>query len=145
MSTQHETTPDLLRRFTPTPYLGDVVVDSISLAVQTNDPQLIEAMQHSETGKSGVQLLRQLKLRIVRDNDEPTDRSEVVLLSAGPLTTLLAGTRTVLVLDRDRREILGFLSSSISLEHFVAELLPILLGRFSRPSLCEGHASTATV
>jgi hypothetical protein len=47
------------------------------------------------------------------------------------------GTHTVLVLDCERREILGFLASSISAERFADELLPTLLDRLAPADAAE--------
>ena len=64
----------------------------------------------------------------------------VVVISAWPLVTLLAGTGTMLALDGQRREILGFLSSAVSAEQFVNELLPILLRRFRSGTIQKRRA-----
>jgi hypothetical protein len=131
MSAQQDAVPDLLRRFAPTPYFADVVLEGIPLAVQTNDSQIITEMQTGRSHEVNLQLPRAALVRVVRDHDAPDENSEITVLSAGPLVTLLVGTGTTLALDCERRELLGFLSSSVSPERLVRELLPILLKRFS--------------
>lgn len=145
MSTQQEAVPDLLHRFTPTPYFAEVVLEGIPLAVHTNDPQIITEMQKGRSHEINLQFSRAVLVRVVRDQDAPVKNSEVTMLSAGPLVTLLVGTGTMLALDCERREVLGFLSSSISPERLVRELLPILLRRFSSFALHErqGQATPA--
>jgi hypothetical protein len=145
MSMQQEAVPDLLRRFAPTPYFADVVLEGIPLAVQTNDFQIITEMQKGRSEEANLQFPRAVLVRVIRDHDAPVKTSEITMLSAGPLVTLLVGTGTTLALDCERREVLGFLSSSVSPERLVRELLPILLRRFSSFALHErpGHATPA--
>lgn len=145
MSMQQEAVPDLLRRFAPTPYSADVVLEGIPLAVQTNDLQIITEMQKGRSEEANLQFPRAVLVRVIRDHDAPVKTSEITMLSAGPLVTLLVGTGTTLALDCERREVLGFLSSSVSPERLVRELLPILLRRFSSFALHErpGQATPA--
>lgn len=145
MSIQQEAVPDLLRRFAPTPYSADAVLEGVALAVQTNDPQIITEMQTGRSQEINLQFRRAMLVRVVRDHDAPVHNSEITMLSAGPLVTLLVGTGTTIALDCERREILGFLSSSVSPERLVRELLPILLKRFSSFAVHErqGKATPA--
>jgi hypothetical protein len=143
MSKQQEAVPDLLRRFAPTPHFADVVLKGIPLAVQTNDLQIITEMQRSCSQEVDLQFPRAVLVRVVRDHDAPVETSEITMLSAGPLVTLLVGTGTTLALDCERREVLGFLSSSLSPERLVRELLPILLRRFSSFALHERRGQAA--
>jgi hypothetical protein len=142
---QQEAVPDLLRRFAPTPYSADVVLEGIALTVQTNDPQIITEMQTGRSQEINLQFPRAMLVRVVRDHDAPVQNSEITMLSAGPLVTLLVGTGTTIALDCDRREVLGFLSSAVSPERLVRELLPILLKRFSSFAVRErqGKATAA--
>lgn len=137
MNTQYEAIPDLLRRFTPTPCLADLVLEGVPLAVQTNDPQIITEMQRGRIQEVNVAFPRCVVARIVRDHDAPAGGSESTLLSAGPLVTLVVGTGTTLALDCERRELLGFLAPSVSPERLVRDLLPMLLKRFPAARLQE--------
>lgn len=145
MSTPQEAVPDLLRRFVSTPHFADVVLEGIPLSVQTNDLQIVTEMQRSTSQEVNLQFSRAVLVRVIRDHDAPVQNSEITMLSAGPLVTLVVGTGTALALDCERREILGFLSSSVSPERLVRELLPILLRRFSSFALHErpGQATPA--
>jgi hypothetical protein len=145
MSVQREPVPDLLRRFTPTPYSADVAFAGIPLALQTNDPQIITEMQRGSSEEIiTLEFDGPVLVRVVRDDDAPDDSSGIMVLSAWPLVTLLVGTGTTLALDCERREILGFLSSSVSAERFARELIPILLKRFRNQALDDGRGQART-
>jgi hypothetical protein len=144
MSVQREPVPDLLRRFTPTPYFADVVFAGIPLAVQTNDPEITTAMQRGSSAEITSQFDRPMLVRVVRDDDAPDDSSGIMVLSAWPLVTLLVGTGTTLVLDCERREILGFLSLSVSADRFARKLIPILLKRFRNLALDDRRGQART-
>lgn len=122
-----EPVPDLLHRFTPAPQFAELIVEGILLAVQTNDSRIITEMRQSGPEEIRSQFQRPVLVRVVRDDDAPTEGSEIVVMSSWPVVTLLAGTGTMLLLDRERREVLGFLSNAVSAERFVRELLPIFL------------------
>jgi hypothetical protein len=131
--------PDLLRRFAPTPQSTKALICGVDVELYSNDVEILARMQ-PKTGESigpGSQNL--LRAKVVRDHDAPTDASGVTIISAPPLVTLLAGTGTVLVLDCQRREIIGFLASSVSAERFVDELLPTLLDRLKMVDASESR------
>lgn len=129
MTIIREPVPDLLRRFAPTPHVAEVTIGVFSLTVQTDDRRIIAAMQQTSVAEDKSSSLNSIMVRVVRD-DVPMGDAKVLLISAPPLITLIVGTGTTLTLDCERREMLGFLSRSISAERFSGELLPLLLGRF---------------
>jgi hypothetical protein len=130
MMAPDETVPDLLRRFVPTPHQLNLVLMGVPLFLQTNDLVLLEQMQgvsHASASADDPAVL----LKIIRDYDVVTDTLETTLLSAGPLVTIIAGRHSIIVLDCERREVLGFLSASVDAGMFINELLPLLLARIS--------------
>jgi hypothetical protein len=130
--------PDLLRRFVPTPYELESVFRGVRLAIQTNDSELISAMQRrAETPETEPVTHSLLSVKVVRDREAPVDGSTVALLTAGPLTTLTVGVGTLLTLDIQRHEILGFLASSVSSERFIEDLLSTLVDLSRSRSLSE--------
>jgi hypothetical protein len=137
MSTLREAIPDLLRRFSRTPHIANVVIERVALTVQTNDLHIIAALRPLASGEIDLGGCSPILVRAVRDDDAPRDVSQIVVISAWPLVTLLAGPGSVLVLDGERREILGFLSPAVPAERFVNELLPILLRRYRTETLQE--------
>jgi len=137
--------PDLLRRFAPTPHSTRVLIHNVEIEFHTDDVEIVARMQPWTCGSIGPGSHTLLLAKVIRDRDAPSGDSGVSIISAPPLTTLLVGTGTVLVLDCERREILGFLASSISAARFVDELLPILLerlGRFRAAESCERAVRT---
>ncbi len=129
--------PDLLRRFAPTPHHTRICLNDIEIELYTNDAEIVSKVQPRTSALPGAKARTSLVLKIIRDHDAPQDDSTVTVLSAPPLTTLMVGTGTLLVLDGLRGVILGFLASSISAERFVDELLPILLDRLKRVGSTE--------
>ena len=140
MITTDGSVPDLLRRFTPTPYQLKVVLDDIALVLQTNDPDLIsetKAASRNVAGSSTTHLL----VRVIRDYDVPGDGTDIVIVSAPPVTSLVVGRCSLIALDCERRELLGFLAASVSADMFTHQLLPILLDllrRYSAESCATG-------
>lgn len=136
--------PDLLRRFAPTPHTTRVLFYGVEIELHTDDVEIVAKMQpiarNPVRGGSQASLLA----RVIRDHGTPPDDSLVTIISAPPLTTLLVGTGTVLVLDCERREMLGFLASSISAERFIDELLPILLDRLRRTEAAASRERAAS-
>ena len=129
MTVIREPVPDLLRRFAPTPHVAEVTIGAFPLTVQTDDLRIIAAMQRTGVAEDKSSFRNSMLVRVVRD-DVPMGDAKVLLISAPPLVTLIVGTSTTLTLDCGRREILGFLSRSVSPERFAGELLPLLLQRF---------------
>ena len=129
MMAPDETVPDLLRRFTPTPHHLNLVLMDIPLTLQTNDPDLFGRMKIASQQRESHEST--LLVKVIRDYDAVCEAMETTLLSAEPLTTVIIGGQSLIVLDCERHEILGFLSPSVSSDLFVFELLPLLLARFS--------------
>jgi hypothetical protein len=122
--------PDLLRRFVATPYQCHVQRGGVDLEVHTNDPVLVSELSRS-TGPEPLDPLRvSLFAKIVRDDDAPRDQSEIMTLSSWPLVSVLMGTGTILCLDCERRELLGFIASHVSASDVVSVLLSLAIDLF---------------
>lgn len=122
--------PDLLHRFAPTPLIAVGSLDNTRIVLQTNDPALVNAIQPSVPEFAVPPQQRRLSMKIVRDKEAPTAGAEITIIEQWPLTTLLAGLGTILILDHQRSELFGFLAPSVITERFFLELLPLLLRRF---------------
>ncbi len=129
MSTMETGVPDLLRRFAPAPHSTKVLINNIEVELHTDDVEIVARMQPKNGDTADPRSRISLLAKIVRDYGAPLIGSTVTIISAPPLTALLVGTGTALVLDSELCEILGFLASSVSAEQFVNELLPTLLDR----------------
>lgn len=126
-----ETVPDLLRRFVPTPHHLDLLFMGLPLSVQTNDLDLLDQMQSASQARDS-EVPPALLLKVIRDHDVVNDSTDRTLISAGPLVTMTIGGCSVLMLDCERREILGFLSACVTSDIFISEFLPSLLARIPK-------------
>ncbi len=132
MSTAGIGVPDLLRRFAPAPHCASTVIGSVELELHTNDATLIAALRRAGSPDKSGGSAASLELKVIRDCDAPSGGSDVTVLSAWPVTVLLIGAGTILALDGERREILGFLAPAVTADRLVHELLPILLDYLHR-------------
>jgi len=57
----------------------------------------------------------------------PLDGSELSIVSDGPLRILQMGRGTILIYDRERSELLGFVSRNVQIPELVSSLIPALL------------------
>jgi hypothetical protein len=118
--------PDLLKRFVPAPYKLDALICRILMTLETNDPDIADEIATASTDlKNGCNPT--LWLKVIRDDEAPDSTSETVVLSSWPVVTVLAGAGTILALDVERREIVGFIAPQVSAERFAYELLPFVL------------------
>jgi hypothetical protein len=120
--------PDLLRRFIATPYVFAGRDDLRFLHVESNDLELALRVRssgiiHREGKRAGG-----LFCKIVRDVAGPVDGSDISILSSGPLQVLYRGRGTIMIHDRERLELLGFLSPDVSTNELVSSLFPALFG-----------------
>ena len=145
MSAASTRVPDLLRRFAPAPHCASARIGDIELELRTNDATLIAALKRAGTPNNGGGSTSSLRLKVIRDCDAPFDGSGPTLLSAWPVTILLIGTGTMLAMDCERREILGFLAPSIAADRFVHELLTLLLECLRRGEEFHGHKQAANL
>ena len=118
--------PDLLRRFVPTPHSAIVTVRDIEVTLQTNDPEFVSVMQ-SAPAASEVPHPKRLLMTLVRDDTAPSGDSYLTFLPLWPLGTLSLGQGTVLAIDCERREVIGFIANPVAAERVANELFPILL------------------
>lgn len=131
--------PDLLRRFAPAPYHAQVLIAGVDLEMHTNDVEIVAKMQRQPVTVKEAAPRKPIRATIIRDIEAPVG-GNIAIIAATPLTTLLIGTGTVVVLDSELREILGFLAPSISAADFIDNLLPLLLKALSWPNAAQQTA-----
>ncbi len=134
MNTLTSAIPDLLRRFVPTPHTQTVDTGDIVVRLETNDIDIVSETQRLGTTLKDADSREVLLLKVVRDPDAPRDEGEVTVLSAPPLFTIYRGTGTVLALDCERREGVGFVAPDLSARYFVTSLVPLVLTLFKSNS-----------
>ena len=118
--------PDLLRRFAPTPFGAMIGAGNVALRVETNDLAIISELQKAGVQPSHGDSSGLLFLKIIRDKDATSEGRAVTVLSAYPLITMQVGFGTMIVLDCERREALGFLAPEVTAEEFAGILFPFI-------------------
>ncbi|WP_158944205.1 hypothetical protein [Granulicella sp. S190] len=127
--------PDLMRRFVATPFHFTAMNGPNLFAVQSNDLEIAlglrrHVLNHWFLGHSGSS-----SWKIVRDVLAPDNTDTISLFQDGTIRVLQAGTGTILLYDRERSEVLGFLSKKTSVEHMVSCLVPMLMGDLGNSNL----------
>jgi hypothetical protein len=117
--------PDLLRRFTVTPYQFTAFLYSTTITFETNDPELLTAFR-----TRAEQLANALRYsdkswywKVARDHDISQDGNDSFVLSAQPLSTIFLGNETVAAIDWDQGELLGFVAANVPAQYLLDLLL----------------------
>jgi hypothetical protein len=120
--------PDLLRRFSSTPYIFDVCFDQQCTQIQSNDLDIALAARSfcRRRGNENVPIASFWKL--IRDRTVHGGISETLIVVNGPIRMLHAGKGTVLTYDGERSELFGFVARDMDTRHLVAILIPTLIG-----------------
>jgi hypothetical protein len=119
--------PDLLRRFVPTLYVFNKGVGSSQICVESNDLEIALSVRHSDIVQRQGNRTGGLHCKLIRDMAGPVDESEISIISDGTLRVLHLGRGTILIHDRERSEILGFISRNVTVQELVSSLIPALL------------------
>jgi hypothetical protein len=119
--------PDLLRRFVPTPYVFGTRDKPNRSLVESNDLEIALGVSRSnlfcrQNNRTGGVLCR-----LIRDMSAQGDGSEIILISDGMLRVLFLGRTTILIHDRERSELLGFVARELPVRQLVSSLIPALL------------------
>jgi len=121
--------PDLLRRFTPTPYVFCTRDSPNRSYVESNDLEIALRVSRSNVFCGQNNRDGEILCKLIRDMSAPVDGSEVTLISDGPLRVLFLGRGTILIHDRERSELLGFIARDIRVQELVSSLIPALLDK----------------
>lgn len=129
MSESKPVPPDFLRRFTPTPYVFELRACDEYVRVEADDLEIALAIRRlCRTqilyGEIPVQFWR-----LIRDQNAPGYPANCEVFRGGALTTIMHCTGTVLIFDGARRELFGFLSSCLTTQELIGDLLPQLFRR----------------
>jgi hypothetical protein len=126
MTTETCRHPDLLRRFVATPYVFGGRDGARRINVESNELEIALEIRSSAAIQCEVRRTGTLSCKIVRDTAAPVDGSQISIISDGAVRVLCRGRGTVVIHDRERSELLGFLSSDTTAEELVSSLLPML-------------------
>lgn len=125
MSLPRSSVPDLLKRFVPTSFK----LIARGCVIETNDVDILEEFDDpSATIPAGFHI------RIVRDDETVNLRSDV-RLACTLKACLLLSEGTIVMVDRERQSVFGFVSPNTAAKEFVQHLLPLALD--------HAHLSTA--
>jgi hypothetical protein len=119
--------PDLLRRFVPTPYLFSKSDGPNRFVVESNDLEIALGVRHSDIVNYEGNRAGGLLCKFIRDQTGPIDGSEITIVSDGVLRVLYMGRGTILIHDRVRSELLGFVARGVQVGELVSLLIPALL------------------
>jgi hypothetical protein len=142
MSANGTGVPDLLRRFTPAPHCVRVRFRQFDINLQTNDAELAVAMEPAVGAQTKGSNPPSLLMRVIRDDEAPSSSSQLTRVTCGPLVTLLLGAGTMLTMDCERYELLGFLAPAVPVERVLEELLPLLLDCLNGGTSSTGRTQT---
>ncbi len=115
---------DPLRRFISTPLRTQFRVGSTTVVVATNDFSLLPALPLA--APSGDLDSSTLHWKLVRDSDAHGLLQEPLSLISGQLTIVGMGPACLLGVDRQRRELLGFIGMDVDARTFQEFLVPFL-------------------
>jgi hypothetical protein len=119
--------PDLLRRFVPTPYVFSNGGGPNRLDVESNDLEIALAIRQASLAQLRGKRAGALLCKLIRDLADLVDRSEITIISSGPLRVLYRGRATILIYDQERSELFGFVARNVEVEELVSSLIPGLL------------------
>jgi hypothetical protein len=112
--------PDLLRRFVETPLEQSVILEGKRVLVRTNHPGCYELLSR-HAGSSEADTC-DLTWTIVSDTEMSSDLGEATLMESGSVAVLSFGRGCFMALQRDRMELIGFISNSVD-EHKLEEII----------------------
>jgi hypothetical protein len=116
---------DLLRRFTATPLKGVYRIGEIRVVVETNDFALLPRLDLEAEFNKPQRL--SLEWKLVRDADARAPLEAPIYLTTETLMVVAMGSACLLGLDKERRELLGFIGAAVDGRTFQEFLLPHLI------------------
>jgi hypothetical protein len=119
--------PDLLRRFVATPYVFMDPVGPNRCSVRSNDLEIALAVRGYWSNQKHESQPAVTSWLLIREASASGNSTDFSLLYTRELRTLMVGTKTILFYDIRRSELFGFVSSTITTQHLVSELIPRLL------------------
>ena len=119
--------PDLLRRFVPAPYVFSKWDGPNRLFVESNDLEIALSVRRAGIFRRQSNRAGGLLCKLIRDMAGPVDCSEITIVSDGTLRVLYLGRGTILILDHERSELLGFIARNVTIQELVSSLTPALL------------------
>jgi len=117
---------DPLWRLAPTPFHWKLHIGRLSLLVESNDPRLLATLSKMNPEKSSNDEPAFL-WRIIRDPEAGDEIEPVSLIVDGDLNFLKMGTGVFAGVDRERKELLGFVGMGVSDCAFQESVAPLFV------------------
>jgi hypothetical protein len=119
--------PDLLRRFVPMPYAFSICDGANRLFIESNDLEIALSVRRSDVVHRQSNRANGMLCKLIRDMTSSIDGSEITIVAGGALRVLYVGRGTILIHDRERSELLGFIARDVRVRDLVSSLIPALL------------------
>ena len=134
--------PDLLRRFIPTPVKAVYRVGGVRVRVQTNDFALLPALPlDADPDADHAWADRQdLEWTLIRDADFNGQLERPMVMTTEALTVVVMGTACLVGLDHERRELFGFIGAEVDARIHQEVLVPILC-EMTTQAVVSDHSS----
>lgn len=118
--------PDLMRRFVATPFEACMEIGGMRVLVQTNDSSLLEELGSTR----GPCLDADWTWTVVGDAELPAQLGEATIIENGAMVFFGFGRACQVVLDREKRELTGFVSNGVLNDEWVKVIGPMVLMLF---------------
>ncbi len=123
MTPPRTTVPDLLQRFTATPYK----LIAQGFVVETNDLDLLEQFDQRAELDALAAIARNFHIRVIREKDLRSSSEEIRTICTDSVCAVLVGLGTIIMVDREQRRVLSFVASNISQQRFAHTYLPMAI------------------
>jgi hypothetical protein len=127
MSEKQPLPPDLLHRFTPTPYVLKIQVEGQSIRIEADDLEIALAIRNFcqwQKAGEGVQIHF---WRLVRDRHAGGYKSDLEVVSTGKLRTMMHKSGSIFISDALKGELFGFIAMGLTMYELTMRLLPLFL------------------
>ena len=118
--------PDLLRRFVATPFVFCSGEGANQICIQSNDLEIALSIRRSCKAQLPPDSPNVLTWKFIRDVAASTKVAQISTITDGSLRMLHFGTGTILIHDREKAEVFGFISAEVKADQLVSSLLPAL-------------------
>jgi hypothetical protein len=117
---------DLLWRFVPTPHVSAFHVGDFRVCVESNYPAILGLLDQTQCREPVVNDCTFL-WRIIRDSAVAGGTAPPAILADGDLTFVNMGPAFLVAVDRQRKELLGFVGTGVSNSEFEETVVPLLV------------------
>jgi hypothetical protein len=117
---------DLLWRFAPTPYVSAFHVGDFHVRVESNDPAILALLSQTQCREPVLNDCTFL-WRIISDSAVAGGAESATILADGDVTFVNMGPAFLVAVDRQRKELLGFVGTGVSNSEFEEMIVPLLV------------------